>query len=162
MCHLRCSFRLTSNHLATSQITLATIKLLKGIVHTKMKITPWFTHAQAIIGIYDFLLSDKSMDHYKNKMYKHIKFLIWTFFLQKHIDSLQEAVIHPLEPCQPMWGTFYCRWMLFISLILDYWKITPIHFYYKAWKSQDVFKYNSDWIRMKKESHTHLGWIEGD
>ncbi len=25
-----------------------------------MKITPWFTHPQAILGVYDFLLSNKS------------------------------------------------------------------------------------------------------
>ncbi len=32
---------------------------IKGIVHPKMKITPWFTHPQAILGEYDFLLSDE-------------------------------------------------------------------------------------------------------
>ncbi len=32
---------------------------LKGIVHPEMKITPWFTHPQAILGVYDFRLSDK-------------------------------------------------------------------------------------------------------
>ncbi len=26
--------------------------------------------------------------------------------------------------------------------------------HYKAWKSQDVFEYNSDWICLKEESHT--------
>ncbi len=32
----------------------------KGIVHPKMKITPWFTHSQAILGVYDFFfLSDE-------------------------------------------------------------------------------------------------------
>ncbi len=31
--------------------------LLKGIVHPKMKITPWFT--RAILRIYDVLLSDE-------------------------------------------------------------------------------------------------------
>ncbi len=31
----------------------------KGIVHQKMKITPWFTHPQAILGVYDFLLSQE-------------------------------------------------------------------------------------------------------
>ncbi len=28
---------------------------LKGIVHPEMKITPWFTHPQAILSVYDFL-----------------------------------------------------------------------------------------------------------
>ncbi len=31
---------------------------IKGIVHSKMKITP-FTHPQDILGVYDFLLSDE-------------------------------------------------------------------------------------------------------
>ncbi len=29
-------------------------RAIKGIVHSKMKITPWFTHPQAIIGVFDF------------------------------------------------------------------------------------------------------------
>ncbi len=33
--------------------------VLKGIVHPKMKITQWFTHPQAILGVYDILFSDK-------------------------------------------------------------------------------------------------------
>ncbi len=36
----------------------------KGIVHPKMKITVWFTHPQAILGVYDFLLSDKYNQSY--------------------------------------------------------------------------------------------------
>ncbi len=32
---------------------------VKGIVHQKMKITPWFTYSQVILSVYDFLLSDK-------------------------------------------------------------------------------------------------------
>ncbi len=31
---------------------------LKGLVHPKMKIILLFTHPQAILGVYDFLLSD--------------------------------------------------------------------------------------------------------
>ncbi len=34
------------------------LKLVKGIVHPKMKITPWFNQPQAILGVYNFLLSD--------------------------------------------------------------------------------------------------------
>ncbi len=33
------------------------LKTFKGIVHAKMKMTPWFT--QAILGVYEFLLSDE-------------------------------------------------------------------------------------------------------
>ncbi len=29
-----------------------------------MKTTPWFTHPQAILGVYDFLLSDESNQSY--------------------------------------------------------------------------------------------------
>jgi len=31
----------------------------KGIVHPKMKILPWFTDPQAILGVYNILLSDE-------------------------------------------------------------------------------------------------------
>jgi len=31
----------------------------KGLVHFQMKITPSFIHPQAILGVYDFLLSDE-------------------------------------------------------------------------------------------------------
>jgi len=33
--------------------------LVKGIVHPEMKIIPWFTQPQAILGVYDHLLSDE-------------------------------------------------------------------------------------------------------
>ncbi len=33
--------------------------LVKGLVHPIMKVTPWFTHPQAILGVYDFIISDK-------------------------------------------------------------------------------------------------------
>jgi len=39
---------------------------VKGLVHFKMKITPWFTHPQAILGVYDFLLSDEYNQSYIN------------------------------------------------------------------------------------------------
>ncbi len=42
---------------------------LKGIVLPEMKITPWFTHPQAILVVYDFLLSDKYNLSYINKLY---------------------------------------------------------------------------------------------
>jgi len=38
-----------------------------GLVHFKMKITPIFTHPQAILGVYDFLLSDEHNQRYINK-----------------------------------------------------------------------------------------------
>ncbi len=33
-----------------------------------MKITPWFTHPQAILGVHDFLLSDEYKRSYIKKM----------------------------------------------------------------------------------------------
>ncbi len=40
---------------------------IKGIVHPKIKLPPWFTHPQAILGVYDFLLSDEySQSYIKN------------------------------------------------------------------------------------------------
>ena len=40
---------------------------LKGLVHFQMKISPSFTHPQAILGVYDFLLSDEHNRSYINK-----------------------------------------------------------------------------------------------
>jgi len=37
------------------------------LVHFKMKMTPSFTHPQAILGVYDFLLSDERNWSYINK-----------------------------------------------------------------------------------------------
>ncbi len=39
----------------------------KGIVHPKMKITSWCTYPQAILGVYDFLLSDEYNQSYIKK-----------------------------------------------------------------------------------------------
>jgi len=33
--------------------------MIKGLVHFKMKISPSFTHPQAILGVYDFVPSDE-------------------------------------------------------------------------------------------------------
>jgi len=34
-------------------LSCTVIILLKGLVHWKLKIIPWFTHPQAIQGVYD-------------------------------------------------------------------------------------------------------------
>ncbi len=34
---------------------------LKGIVYPEMKITPWFTHPQAILGVYDFFFETNTI-----------------------------------------------------------------------------------------------------
>ncbi len=38
-----------------------------GLVHPKMKITPWFTHSQSILGVFDFLHSDENNLSYIKK-----------------------------------------------------------------------------------------------
>ncbi len=40
----------------------------KGMVFPKLIISPWFTHPQGILGVYDFLLSDESNRSYIKKM----------------------------------------------------------------------------------------------
>ncbi len=42
--------------------------VVKGIVHPKMKITSSFTHPQAIVGVYNFLISDK----YNQSYFKYV------------------------------------------------------------------------------------------
>jgi len=39
----------------------------KGLIHFQMKISPSFTHPQAILSVYDFLLSDEHNLRYFNK-----------------------------------------------------------------------------------------------
>jgi len=38
-----------------------------ALVHFKMKLSPWFTHHQIILGVYDFILSDEYNLSYVNK-----------------------------------------------------------------------------------------------
>ncbi len=50
--------------------------------------------------------------------------------------------------------------MRFIGLLLDNWKITAIHCHYKAWKSQDIFKYNWFDSPERRKSCTHrMAWV---
>ncbi len=42
---------------------------IKGTVHPKLKITPWFTHPQAILGVYDFPFSNKYNQCYIKNMF---------------------------------------------------------------------------------------------
>ncbi len=69
------------------------------------------------------------------------------------MDSLQEAFIHAREPCE-------ARFIMNIWRLVDSWTETPDRD--RDWKSQDNFLYNSDWIRLKEESHIHLGCLEGE
>ncbi len=53
-----------------------------------MKMILLFTHPQAILGVYDFLLSDESSRSYIKNCPGSSK-----------LDLLQEAFIHAPEPC---------------------------------------------------------------
>ncbi len=56
-----------------------------------------------------------------------------------------------------MWGMFYYGWMRFIWLLSDCWKKINTRL------EQDIFfSYNSDWTRLKKESHIHLRFLDGE
>ncbi len=85
-----------------------------------------------------------------------ITFELWIFFLQKRMDSLQEAFIHAPEPCE-------AHFIMDVRALFDVlWTETPTHCNDNAWKSQDNFLNNSDWIRLKEESHIHLGCLKGE
>ncbi len=65
------------------------------------------------------------------------------------------AFIKPPELCEALFMMDGCTFLGFkIS--------TTIHYHYKAWKSQDIFLYNSNCINLKEQSHIPLGWIEGE
>jgi len=53
----------------------------------------------------------------------------------------------------------YDGWM---NLFLASKHAPPVHYHYNAWKSQDIFKYISDCVCLKDESHIHLGCLEGE
>ncbi len=60
-------------------------KRLKGIVHPKMKITPWFTDPQVIIGAHCFLLSDKyNWSYIKKNVVQAYNGSKWGLFLKSN------------------------------------------------------------------------------
>jgi len=71
------------------------------------------------------------------------------------IVSFQKALTNSLEP----YGLFF---------IMDgciYFRLQntpPIHYHYKSLESQDIFKYISDCVHLKEDSHIHLGRLEGE
>ena len=65
-----------------------TLISFKGLVHFEMKISPSFTHPQAILGVYDFLLSDEHNQRYIKGLV-HPKMKILSFITHPH------AVPHP-------------------------------------------------------------------
>ncbi len=74
------------------------------------------------------------------------------------MDSLQEAFIHPPEPCE-------ARFIMDEHTLFDYfWTVEQKHSRYtpviKLGRARTIL-YNSDWILLKEESHIHLGCLEG-
>ncbi len=65
-----------------------------------------------------------------------VPFEIWTFFLQKRMDSLKEAFIHPPRA---VWGTFYYGCAHFIWCFLDCSTEIATHCNDNAWNSQEHF-----------------------
>ncbi len=81
-----------------------------------------------------------------------ITFEIWIFFLQKHMDLLQEAFIHTPELCEARF-IMDARTLFHVFWTVD--NKAPASPHCNAWRGQDNFLYNSDWIRLKEESHIH-------
>ncbi len=55
-----------------------------------MKITPWFIHPQAILGVYDFLLSNES------ELFKKMSWLFQALTLEWMVaKSLKPKKVHP-------------------------------------------------------------------
>ncbi len=85
-------------------------------------------------------------------------FEIWIFILQKRMDWLQWAFIHPSEPCEDCFITV--RVLYFKSSEQDPANTCLVPLY--AWRGQNNFLYNTDWIRLKEESHIQIGCFEGE
>ncbi len=68
---------------------------------------------------------------------------------------LQEAFIHPPEPCE---ARFIMDGCALFDLI---WTVEQKLCHYKAWKSPKIFLYNSDWICLEDKSHIYLACLEG-
>ncbi len=82
---------------------------LKGIVHLKMKITPLYTHPQAMLGLYDFLLSDKYYCSCIKKVLALPIFIMavnggWDFEAQK------SASINHKKCSTRLWGLIKAFW----------------------------------------------------
>jgi len=54
-------------HFTPCELYVACSVFVKELIHFQMKISPSFTHLQAILGVYDFLLSDEHNRRYFNK-----------------------------------------------------------------------------------------------
>ncbi len=68
------------------------------------------------------------------------------------MDSLQEAFILPPEPCE-------AHLIMDVHALFDvFWTVKqkhPLTAMIKLRRARTIFLYNSDWIRLKVESHIH-------
>ncbi len=70
---------------------------------------------------------------------------------RRHLFSPRSHVMHVLIWMDALYFTFFgCLNK----------STRPCH--YKGWKNQSNVLYNYDWIRLKEESHLHLGCLEGE
>ncbi len=51
-------------HMLETKSDKVIYRALKGQSHKNKKYTPWFTHPKAVLGLYDFLLSDEAIRSY--------------------------------------------------------------------------------------------------
>ncbi len=82
---------------------------LKGIVHPKIKIAPWFTHPQAIRGVYDFLFRWIQSEFYKKQK-------ILAFAHPSHPSCLYYYSLSPIY-C-------FCTSYLFLHILLVFAHLT--------------------------------------
>ncbi len=75
------------------------------------------------------------------------------------MDSLQEAFIHSPEPCE-------ARFIMDVHALFEvFWTVEQKHLataMITLGRARTIFLCNSDWIRLKEESHIHLGCLEGE
>ncbi len=122
---------------------------IKVLVSPKMKMCLCFTLPQSILGVYDFLISDKYNQSYikncpgpskrlslitrrrcptssawtasvsRSEKKVFITFKMWIFISQKRMDLQQEAFIHSAE-----WCMFYYRCS---TLVCVFWTVEKKH-----------------------------------
>ncbi len=89
-----------------------------------------------------------------------IMFEIWIFIYLTKTHGFATGGLY--SPPGAVWGMFYYGCACFIWRLVDCWTETPADCIDNAWNSQDNFEFTSDWIRLKEESHIHLGCLEGE
>ncbi len=75
------------------------------------------------------------------------------------MDSLQGAFIHLPEPCEGCFITDARPLFHVFQTGSSKHLFSPME---RLGGAKQFFLYNFDWIRLKKESHIHLEWFEGE